>query len=114
MGLRLLGLSAMQHGRERSPLRLVGARVDHRLHRAVPFVNSSRPGIQQGIAKPVELGIPEMPTVDAADFKAGAMTLVGPALELARTEIVAIAVAERGGLDAPIDHQLLPCSKAPR
>jgi len=39
-----------------------------------------------------------------ADFKAAAMTLVGAALELARTEIVAIAVAERDGLDAPIDH----------
>jgi hypothetical protein len=45
-----------------------------------------------------------MPTVDAADFKAAAMCLVGAALELARTELVAIAVAERDGLDAPIDH----------
>ena len=94
----------MQHGHERSPLRLVGVRVDHRLHRAVSFVNGSRPSIQQGITKPVELGIPEMPTVDAADFKAAAMCLVGAALELARTELVAIAVAERDGLDAPIDH----------
>jgi hypothetical protein len=55
-----------------------------------------------------------VPTVDAADFKAAAMTLVRAALELARTEIVAIAVAERDGLDAPIDHQLLPSRKAPR
>ena len=53
-----------------------------------------------------------MPTVDAADFKTAAMTLVGAALELARTEIVASAVAERDALDAPIDHQLLPCKES--
>jgi len=40
---------------------------------------------------------PRNATVDAADFKAAAMTLVRAALELARTEIVAIAVAERIG-----------------
>src|SRR5215472_3864048 len=104
MGLCLLGLAAAEHGRERLALRRVGALVDDHLHRAVALVDRAGPGVEDGKAEAVERNLTKMAALNPAGLEAAAIAAAWALLELAGTAVVAIAVAEGDGLNAPVDH----------
>src|SRR5438874_1157503 len=104
MGLRLLGLPAVEHGRQRLALRCVGTLVDNPLHRTVAFVHGARPSVQKGKAQSIEPDVAEMAALNPTHLEASAIALAGSSLELTGTEVITVAVAERDSLDAPVDH----------
>ncbi len=100
----------MDHGRQRLTLLLVSALVDNRLHRTVAFEHRPRPSVEEAVAKAIKRDAAEVATFDPAHLEASAIAVAGAALELARAAVIAVAVAERDSLYAPIDHGLEPAA----
>ena len=114
VGLRLLRLAAVQDRRQRLALRCVGALVDDAC--IVPPLRRPRPARRRAAAKrrPRAARRRNGPA-RSRHLEAAAVALVRAALELAGAAVIAVAVAERHGVDAPVDHRLFTrkkCAKA--
>src|ERR687888_1782794 len=104
MGRPLIGLTTVQDGSKSVSLLAVRPLIDNGLTLTVAFVDRSRPGVEEGCAEAIERHVSKVALIDANGREAAAVPVRGPAcLELARTAVVAIAIAELDSFDVPVN-----------
>jgi hypothetical protein len=78
---------------------------------AVALVDRARPGVEEGCAETIERHVSKVALIDPNGREAPAVSVRGAAcLELARTGVVAVAIAEFDSFDVPIYLCHLVCS----
>jgi hypothetical protein len=100
MGRPLVRLATVQDGSKSVSLPAVGPLIDDGLTLTVSLVNRSWPGVEEGCAEAIERHVSKMALIDPNGREAATVSVRGAArLELTRTAIVAVAVAELGSFD---------------
>jgi hypothetical protein len=104
MGRPLVGLATVQDGSKSVSLLAVRPLIDDGLNFAVALVDWSRPGVEEGCAEAIERHISKVALIDANAREAATVSVRGAArLELTRTGVIAIAIAELGSFDVPVN-----------
>jgi hypothetical protein len=111
VGCPLARFLAIYDRSERGSLLVVGALVDYCLTLAVALKNRPGPAIEECCAEAIEHDVAEMSFVDANGGETAAVSVRGTRrLELARTRVIAVAIADLDSFDVPINvrHGALP------
>src|SRR5439155_13183607 len=104
VGRPLVGLATVQDGSKSVSLLAVRPLVDDGLTLTVALVDRSRPSVKEGCAAAIECHVSEVALIDANGREATAVSVRGAAgLELARTGVVAVAIAELDSFDVPVN-----------
>lgn len=104
VGRPLVGLATVQDGGKSVSLLAVCPLVDDGLAFAIALIDRSRPSVEEGCAEAIECYVPEVALIDTNDREATAVSVRGAAgLELARTGVVAVAIAELDSFDVPVN-----------
>src|SRR5262249_46802425 len=110
VGRSLVGLATIQHGSKSVSLLAVRPLINDSLALAVALVDWSRPGVEQRCAEAIERHVSKVALIDPNGRESPAVSVRGAArLELARTGVVAVAIAELDSFDGPVNlcHGLL-------
>jgi len=96
MGLRLLGLPALQHRLQCRPLRVVRALVDDDLYLALALVDRAGPRAGERGGETVQADLAEAPLRDPEDLETPAMTVGRLVLELPGAAIAQLQFPKAG------------------
>src|SRR5919108_2857745 len=104
VGRPLVGLATVQDGRKRVSLLAVRSLIDDGLTLAVALVDRSRPGVEERAAQAIERHVSKVALLDPNGREAAAVSVCRPGqVELARTGVVAVAIAELDSFNVPVN-----------
>jgi hypothetical protein len=104
VGRPFVRLTTIEDGSEGVSLPGIRPLVDDGLTLAVALVDRSREGVEERSAEAIECRVSEVTLIDPNNGKAAAVSVCGPeCLELARTSVIAVAIAELDSFDVPVN-----------
>jgi hypothetical protein len=104
MGRRLASFFTIHDGSKGASLLVIRSLIDDSLTLAVALINWPRPAVEESCAEAIERDISKVPLIDANGREAATVSVRGTkGLELARTSVVAIAIADLDSFDIPVN-----------
>ena len=105
VGRPLASFFAIHDGSKSVSLLVVRPLIDDGLTLAVALVNRPRPAIEESCAEAIERDISKVSLIDAYGREAATVSVRGTrGLELARTSVIAIAIADLHSFDVPVNQ----------